>query len=79
MFGRRKTIEVGLPDVLILAGRELEDARSAWLLVQHSGLDSTALLQYVAETEFAVKRCAALLDEWLTCGGVYMADDGAPW
>jgi hypothetical protein len=68
MFGRRKTIVRGLPEVLVEAGRELRDASSAWALVQQPGLHEMTLLQYVAETEYAVKRCAALLDEWLTLG-----------
>jgi hypothetical protein len=64
---------VTLPEVLLSAAAELNDALTAWGHVTAAS-DETSLMQYVGETEYAVKRCAALLDEWLTVGGSLMAD-----
>lgn len=66
-----------LPEVLVSAAAELRDAQAAWSHVT-AAADETSLMQYVGETEYAVKRCAALLDEWLTIGGVSTLDE-VPW
>jgi len=66
-----------LPEVLIAAATELTCAVTAWGHVTAAS-DETSLMQYVGETEYAVKRCAALLDEWLTVGGSLMAG-GDQW
>jgi len=66
-----------LPEVLLSAAAELDDAVTAWSHVA-AARDETALMQYVGETEYAVKRCAALLDEWLTVGQCYSAGSYVP-
>ena len=67
-----------MPDVLDKAGGELRSARAAWLLVEAAG-DETVLRQYVDETLYAVRRAAALLDEWFVFGDTPHADTGGPF
>lgn len=67
-----------LPEVLVSAATELTCAVTAWSHVSLA-TDEVSLMQYVGETEYAVKRCAALLDEWLTVGGSLMVDEGGPF
>jgi len=67
-----------LPEVLLSAAAELNDAVTAWGHVTAAS-DETSLMQYVGETEYAVKRCAALLDEWLTFGRVYVPEGEGPF
>lgn len=65
-----------LPDVLEKAGVELRNAQAAWLLVQVAG-DDINRRQYADETLYAVRRASALIDEFLTLGGVYETE--VPW
>lgn len=73
---------MNLPDPLDKASVELRNATAAWRLVEAAGKrgDDIDLRQFADEARYAVTRAAALIDEFLTLGGAYMADtDGAPW
>lgn len=73
---------MGLPDVLDKAGGELRSARAAWLLVEAAATlldDETMVRQYVDETLYAVRRAAALLDEWFVFGDTPHAETQGPF